>query len=97
MCVLSGNKPVQCTCGHTVSSGFVCEETITVMYHGKPKTIIYTYCSEECAATTMREALDSYVDLEETQISLYLYFYPCALVSFTVWVSKRPATPRDGS
>lgn len=68
MCVLSGNKPVQCTCGHTVSSGFVCEETITVMYHGKPKTIIYTYCSEECAATTMREALDSYVDLEETQI-----------------------------
>ena len=66
MCGLRDDKPVECTCGCIVYSGWVHEETITVMHRGKPKTVIYTHCgNDDCQGKAMRESLDRYVDVEE--------------------------------
>lgn len=67
--VFRDDKPVECDCGCTVFSGWVSEATITVMYHGKPKTVVYTYCSEEGHdAVAMHNELYKYLDVEETQV-----------------------------
>lgn len=64
--VFDDDKPVECNCGHTVERGWVSEETITIMYRGKPKTVIYTYCNNDgCECVAMRDALERYVDREE--------------------------------
>lgn len=68
-CVFKDDKPVECDCGCTVFSGWVNEATVTVMYRGKPKTVIFTYCDrEECGHRAMFEKLDSYLDIEEHHI-----------------------------
>lgn len=69
MCGLRDDKPVECTCGCIVYSGWVFEESITVMHRGKPKTVKYTHCdNDDCAAKAMRYALDIYAVVEETLI-----------------------------
>ena len=60
---------MECNCGCIVFSGWVFEETITVMYKGKPKTVIYTHCGDDDhPARAMRECLDNYVDVEEYHV-----------------------------
>ena len=67
--VFDDDEPVTCDCGCTVYSGWVTEACMTVMYRGKPKTVLYTHCDNSvCAAQALYDALNKYLDIEETQI-----------------------------